>query len=118
MSGWVYVMSNGCPHGLVKIGRTNMHPEDRAKQLSAPTGVPNSFAVLLAIKVREPVALEAALHEVFRNRRLNDSREFFNFTTRRDMDILFDVLQGYPMQESYQDADIGYWLDQLGATDV
>ncbi len=44
-NGYVYVLMNSSMRGLVKIGKTEREPEERAKELSASTGVPTPFMV-------------------------------------------------------------------------
>jgi hypothetical protein len=37
--GWVYVLMNSAVPNMVKIGQTGGEPDDRAKEISAGTGV-------------------------------------------------------------------------------
>jgi hypothetical protein len=45
-AGYVYVLINSAAKGLVKIGKTNKDPEERARELSSATGVPSPFIVV------------------------------------------------------------------------
>src|SRR5688572_6679317 len=44
--GYLYVLINPSLPGLVKIGKTNRDPEQRAAELSAATGVPTPFVLV------------------------------------------------------------------------
>jgi T5orf172 domain-containing protein len=76
--GWAYVLTNSAfEEDVYKIGVTTLHPTERARQLSAASGVPTPFAVAYKRHVRHPFVVEAALHREFDAFRTNDSREFF-----------------------------------------
>lgn len=62
--------------GLVKIGYTTSSTEDRIKQLNT-TGVPTSFQLAACFLVKAPDELEKQLHELFREKRFSENREFF-----------------------------------------
>lgn len=77
--GYVYVLTNPAMPGLVKIGFTDRSPTERARELSATTGVPSPFAVASSIFVREKAALiERACHAELRHRRAG--KEFFQIS--------------------------------------
>lgn len=63
--------------GLVKIGQTTKSPEERAKELSSPTGVPTPFEVAYALRSSRYENLEKQMHDALANRRSNNNREFF-----------------------------------------
>ena len=75
--GWVYVLTNPAYTGLVKVGHTDRHPETRAAELSAVTGVPARFIVAYAHQVTDHEALEGIAHGRLAACRTNDKREFF-----------------------------------------
>lgn len=77
--GIVYVLTNECMPGLVKIGMTSRQEMDcRLKELYT-TGVPMPFECACACKVSldEMGKLEQALHAAFAPDRVNANREFF-----------------------------------------
>jgi T5orf172 domain len=76
MFGYVYALLNPGMPGIVKIGRTDRHPEERAKELTT-TGNPHPFVAAYWKAVTNPVLAEAALHEKFDMFRVNQKREFF-----------------------------------------
>ncbi len=75
--GYVYVMVTAS-HPFVKLGATTAHPEVRAFQLTSATASPHPFKVAYSREVQDCNAAEAALHERFADRRVNDGREFFS----------------------------------------
>lgn len=77
MSGWIYCMTNEYFPDLVKIGCTDRSPEDRRRELSADTGVPAPFFLAYAAQVDRAYALEQAVHQRLKNRRL-PGKEFFS----------------------------------------
>lgn len=92
--GLVYVLTNAAMPGLVKIGvTTGIDPENRASQLYT-TGVPVPFDVEFAGEVADPLRVERALHNAFRDRRVNPRREFFRIEPDQPIGMLraFDVV--------------------------
>ena len=62
---------------VYKVGWTSGTAEDRARELSAATGVPTSFTVVGSWVHKLPAALEAGVHARLAPYRLSDQREFF-----------------------------------------
>ena len=73
--------------GLVKIGITGSDPGSRADQLYT-TGVPVPFSVEFAGEVPNPRPVEQALHNAFRDRRVNPKREFFEIEPDQPIELL------------------------------
>lgn len=63
--------------GYIKVGCSTNHPIERARQLSAGSGVPTPYIVAYHRYVAYPFQVEAALHRTLASYRVNDSREFF-----------------------------------------
>lgn len=84
-AGYVYIISNIGSFGenVYKIGMTRrLDPQDRVDELG-DASVPFRFDVHAFIFAEDAVALEAALHNAFANRRVNlvnMRREFFHVT--------------------------------------
>jgi hypothetical protein len=78
--GFVYVLGNPSMPDIVKIGRTDRSPHQRAVELSAVTGVPKPFSVELYVEVENPMEVERLTHEHFALFRVSDKREFFFVT--------------------------------------
>lgn len=77
MAEIVYVMTNECMPGIVKIGLTSDSVESRLTQLSSSTAVPLPFECYFAAKVQDSAKLEKKLHQLFTEYRVNPKREFF-----------------------------------------
>ena len=74
---WVYVLSNPTMPSLVKIGYTKNHPEERAKQISAATGVALPYKVEWAYRCFNGEKVEREVHHKLKSKRANNSKEFF-----------------------------------------
>ena len=77
--GYVYIMTNPCLDGWVKIGMTTKSIESRLKELNRPTNIPLSFRCYASYKVDDPQEVEKTIHNLID--RLNSSlhaREFLN----------------------------------------
>lgn len=88
--GYLYLMINPSMEGMVKIGRTKLTPEQRAKELSAATGVPTPLQVVYEQYFSDVVEAEARVHALleFRNFRVSVSREFFLAPTKVAIDAV------------------------------
>ena len=89
-NGIVYLLTNPCMPGLVKIGMTTRdYIEARMKELYT-TGVPVPFECYFACVVNQKdcVAIEKALHKAFAPQRVNDNREFFKIHPEQAKAIL------------------------------
>lgn len=80
-SGYIYVMSNESMPGLVKIGRANRAPDERALELNS-TGVPKPFQVDYQILVEDTVSIERQIHQLLESQgfRTSNQREFFQIS--------------------------------------
>ena len=87
MAGWVYVITNQAMPGLVKVGFTERHPDDRASDFNQRhhrTAIPFPFVVAYAAKVEDPRELEREIHQVLdhcritkRTKNKKDEKEWF-----------------------------------------
>jgi hypothetical protein len=103
MSQFVYVISNPAMPDLVKIGKT-CNVSDRLRQLSSSTSVPFPFELHYAAEIRDDLthdAVESALHNAFRDCRVNEKREFF----RLSPDRVIPLLELLSKPETVQDED-------------
>jgi cold shock CspA family protein len=78
-SGYVYALINVSMQGLVKIGRTQRDPDERARELSTATGVPTPFVLVFDAYFQDCARAEAYVHTVLesKNYRVTSNREFF-----------------------------------------
>ncbi len=89
--GWVYVLSNEYMPGIYKIGMTTISPENRARELSSATGVPDQFKIEAAFYSSSPGEDEACIHDYLSEYRINESREFFKCDLNEITDACSEV---------------------------
>lgn len=91
--GYVYVMMNPSYGNMVKIGKTTKEPEERAKELSASTGVATPFIVVYKRLFNDCHTAEKLAHAILGERgcRVNDSREFFAVSIPDAIDLLLSL---------------------------
>jgi len=77
---WVYVLSNPTTPGLLKIGYTKKLPEERAKQISAATGVALPYKVEWAYQCFNGETVEREVHHKLKSQRVNNNKEFFQIS--------------------------------------
>jgi len=77
--GHVYALLNSAMPGLVKIGKTEREPDERAKELSVGTGIPTPFLVAYEEWFKDCSAAEDYVHALLDEKgfRLAQNREFF-----------------------------------------
>ena len=63
--GYVYIMTNPCLDGWVKIGMTTKSIESRLKELNRPTNIPLSFRCYASYKVDDPQEVEKTIKQIF-----------------------------------------------------
>ena len=75
-SGFVYIAENESMEGILKIGMTERHPNERMKELQT-SGVPTPFKIVVAYFCHNCEELEQCLHHVLKSYRVASNREFF-----------------------------------------
>jgi hypothetical protein len=91
--GYLYVMRNAAhPHDLYKIGFTLKTPDTRAAQLGSTSGQPDMFNVVQSWHVRSPRLIEHEVHELLKDHRLNDRREFFRLKYEKIREVIDVVI--------------------------
>lgn len=85
---WVYVLSNPTTPGLLKIGYTKNLPEERAKQISAATGVALPYKVEWAYKCFNGETVEREVHHKLKAQRVNNNKEFFQISLEEAKEII------------------------------
>lgn len=79
-SGFIYILANESMPGIYKMGMTTNTPEQRAKEISASTGVPTPFTVIAAFHSKNPAKDEKMVHQAWEKERISLNREFFKFS--------------------------------------
>lgn len=75
---YVYVLVNKSVPNMVKIGMTTNTPDERARQISAATGVATPWIPVFSYKCYRSDLLEAEVHEYFNEQRVSSNREMFS----------------------------------------
>ncbi len=83
----IYVLTNECMPGLVKIGRTATSLQQRMRELFN-TSVPYPFECFYAAWVENAAVVECKLHYAFGEQRVPSNREFFRLDPNRVKAIL------------------------------
>ena len=88
-SGYIYILSNAAMPGLLKIGRTDRHPEQRARELRT-TGVPQPFVLEHYVGVEDSASAEAQVHNLLQTNggRMSSDREFFSVNLQEAIEAL------------------------------
>ena len=125
--GYVYVLFNPAfRRNRYKVGRTARTPEERARELSADTGVPEPYEVHYKERVRDCVLAERLIHERLRTLRRDTRREFFEAPLSEIIAVLRTVAEEVgivgedtaedvestadaPMVSELQEASPDYW---------
>ena len=88
---YVYILINKSVPGMVKIGMTTNTPDERARQISAATGVATPWIPVFSFKCYRSDLLEQEIHEYFAVERVNDHREMFavdSYTAQKVIEVL------------------------------
>jgi DNA-binding XRE family transcriptional regulator len=81
-SGWVYILSNRCMPGLVKVGFTTTSVEQRVLELSNTTSAPMAFDIEAIYPTLDVRAAERNTHLLLDAFRFNPNREFFQLSPK------------------------------------
>jgi hypothetical protein len=92
---WVYVLSNPTQPGIFKIGYTKLTPDERAKQISAATGVALPYEVTWAFRCFNGEQLEGEVHRALEKYRVNSQREFFQIEFEEAKEIIEKIGKNY-----------------------
>ena len=87
--GYIYVLTNSAMPGIVKIGRTERDPIDRARELRT-TGVPVHFRLAQSWLVDDCEGAEKDIHRVLAGRgaRTLPDREFFEISPDEAINVI------------------------------
>lgn len=92
-SGYVYALINPSMPNLVKIGKTERAPNERAQELSSSSGVPTQFVVAYSAFFQDCSAAENYLHQLLQEKgyRLSQNREFFSAPLQTVIDSILEA---------------------------
>ena len=87
--GYIYVLTNRAMPGVVKIGRTERDPSDRARELRT-TGVPSPFELVHSSLVDDCESVEKHIHRLLAERgvRFLPDREFFEVSSTDAIELI------------------------------
>ena len=91
--GYVYILTNKCLKGMVKIGMTSRPVDTRSKELFN-TSLPMPFDEFASLKTSKFVEVEDLVHRILTKltrKRVNESREFYKIKPSEALEILEDV---------------------------
>ena len=92
-SGYVYILTNKCLKGLVKIGKTSRSVDVRSKDLYN-TAVPVPYEEYASLRTSKYAEVEELVHRILTKltrKRVNENREFFRIKPDEALEILRDV---------------------------
>jgi hypothetical protein len=98
MVGLVYVLSNPSMPGIVKIGRTNRKIEERLRELSISTGIPQPFVREALFSSADTVKDEQNIHNRLSAARVSYNREFFSLSPQEAVDAIKNILGRHPFE--------------------
>lgn len=92
--GFIYILRNEAqPEGLLKIGRSNRDPSERADEISSGSGVLGRFEVLYFEWVPDSARAERLAHDRLKEYRVQRNREFFDVPLGRATEILHAIAE-------------------------
>lgn len=96
-NGYVYVLMNPSMENLVKIGKTEREPDERAKELSSTTGVPTPFIVVYNCYFESCSQAEIFVHTYLENKgfRVSSNREFFEIPIKDAIDSVMKAKEHF-----------------------
>ena len=104
--GYVYVMINpSYGEDVVKIGKTTKEPEERAKELSAATGVATPFIVAYKRLFKNCHYAEKLIHQILEEKgcRVNTNREFFSISAPDAINVILQIPDEQDGDSNYSD---------------
>ena len=81
-------MTNQAIPKLLKIGFTSRSPEERKRELSRATGVPEEFVIKYEIYSPNVIELESKVHKELGSYRRNPKKEFFEIELHHAIDTI------------------------------
>jgi hypothetical protein len=102
--GYIYILSNeALKHNLLKIGTTQLNPENRRAILSKSTAIPLDFKLEHNVRVKDNSIAEKRIHLLLKEYRFSDRKEFFQVDldlAKKTINIIAEYMDIY---ERYSD---------------
>ncbi len=114
----IYILTNPMLPDLIKIGRTDRSPEERAAELSSASGVPTPFRVFRSFCVRESLSAEIAIHARLEEYRVASNREFFRIDPEWAVAVIDELFPQRPCEAIPFDGVEGDGVLQLRASNL
>ena len=89
--GYIYILQNPSFPNLLKIGKTNRNPTERAQELSSSSGVPTEFNVVFDVFMPDCDTGEKEVHEKLKKYRAASNREFFELTIDVAKEVTIEI---------------------------
>jgi hypothetical protein len=96
VAGYIYILSNPCMPGLVKIGFTNRSVQERIIELNSATAIPESFVIEATYKSDNPENDEKNVHSFLNGCRKSTAREFFQIEITKVIETITRILGREP----------------------
>jgi hypothetical protein len=88
---YVYVLVNKSVPNMVKIGMTTNTPDQRARQISAATGVATPWIPVYSFSCYRSDLLEEEVHQHFNYCRINTHREMFEIDSHTAQKVIEEL---------------------------
>lgn len=89
--GYIYILANPSTQDIVKIGKSQRNPDERAKELSSATGVPTPFVVVYQAYFSDCDKAEIFVHTILDKYRVANNREFFKVAIPTAIDSVIEA---------------------------
>jgi len=87
--GWIYILTNpSLEKDLLKVGKTTRTPQERVKEISAPTGVPTNYHVAFQKEVADCDLVEVIIGKELQRYKYNQNREFFKLPLKTAIEVV------------------------------
>ena len=105
---YLYILSNPSMPGLIKVGKTTTHPDQRMAELHS-TGVPTPFELECSFAVPDCHESERKAHNALRAYRVANNREFFRLSVKSAIEKIIEVIGPFTLHE----AKASYGVEKL-----
>lgn len=104
--GYVYILMNPAMPSVLKIGKTKRSSEERATEISTPTGVPVPWHVAYEVYVADCDLVEQKIHEALKKYRVTTGKECFVVPLKEALILLMGIASEFQTNQAGGD-DVG-----------